>query len=49
MRRTGYCGDAGGGAPSEAHLGKLAKQGACSETNWPYTIANFTKKPPKGC
>lgn len=27
----------------------LAKQGVCSETNWPYNIANFTKKPPKGC
>ena len=27
----------------------LAKQGVCSETNWPYNIANFTKKPPQGC
>lgn len=27
----------------------LAKQGVCSETNWSYDIANFTKKPPKGC
>ncbi|HJV33882.1 C1 family peptidase [Geomonas sp.] len=27
----------------------LAKNGVCSETNWPYNIANFTKKPPKGC
>jgi C1A family cysteine protease len=27
----------------------LAKQGVCSETNWPYDIKGFTKKPPKGC
>jgi len=27
----------------------LAKQGVCSETNWPYNIANFTKKPPQAC
>jgi C1A family cysteine protease len=27
----------------------LAKQGVCSELNWKYDIANFTKKPPKGC
>ena len=27
----------------------LAKQGVCSETNWPYDISGFTKKPPKGC
>jgi C1A family cysteine protease len=27
----------------------LAKQGACSETNWPYHIDSFTRKPPKGC
>jgi C1A family cysteine protease len=27
----------------------LAKQGVCSETNWPYDIQSFTKKPPKGC
>jgi C1A family cysteine protease len=27
----------------------LAKLGVCSETNWHYDIANFTKKPPKGC
>ena len=27
----------------------LAKQGVCSETNWAYDIASFTKKPPKGC
>lgn len=27
----------------------LAKQGVCSETNWPYDIASFARKPPKGC
>lgn len=27
----------------------LAKQGVCTETNWPYSVANFTKRPPKGC
>jgi len=27
----------------------LVKQGVCSETNWPYDISSFTKKPPKGC
>ena len=27
----------------------LAKQGVCSETNWPYNIAGFAKKPPNGC
>lgn len=27
----------------------LAKQGACTEKNWPYDIAKFTVKPPKKC
>jgi C1A family cysteine protease len=27
----------------------LAKQGACSESNWPYNIAKFAAKPPKKC
>lgn len=27
----------------------LAKQGACPETSWPYTIAKFATKPPKTC
>lgn len=27
----------------------LSKQGACSEANWPYTIAKFAVKPPKAC
>jgi C1A family cysteine protease len=27
----------------------LAKQGACSETSWPYVISKFSVKPPAGC
>ncbi len=27
----------------------LAKQGACTEKNWPYDITRFTVKPPKAC
>lgn len=27
----------------------LAKQGACTEKNWPYDIAKFAAKPPKRC
>ncbi len=27
----------------------LAKQGACTEKNWPYDIARFAAKPPKAC
>jgi C1A family cysteine protease len=27
----------------------LAKQGACTEKNWPYDIAKFATKPPKAC
>ena len=27
----------------------VVKQGACNETDWPYVIGLFTKKPPKPC
>jgi len=27
----------------------LAKQGVCSENNWPYVITKFKNKPPKAC
>lgn len=27
----------------------LAKQGACAETDWPYSVAMFARKPPKAC
>ena len=27
----------------------MVKQGACKESDWPYVIARFTKKPPKPC
>lgn len=27
----------------------IAKQGVCKESQWPYQIAKFAEKPPKGC
>ena len=41
--------NADSGAMLRDGIKTLAKQGVCSETNWPYDIAGFTKKPPKGC
>jgi C1A family cysteine protease len=37
------------GAMIRDGIKSLAKQGACSEKNWPYDIAKFASKPPKAC
>lgn len=41
--------NADSGAMLRDGIKTLAKHGVCSETNWPYNIANFSKKPPRGC
>ena len=37
------------GAMIRDGIKSVVKQGACKETDWPYVIARFTKKPAKTC
>jgi C1A family cysteine protease len=37
------------GAQIRDGIKTLAKQGVCSENNWPYVISQFTVKPPASC